>query len=122
MNSVHNLIDFVQQSLEKQGVKSCLSEDSYLDRQYCMYKDPRGNKCAVGHLIPVSKYRSVMEDMDASKLCIKYPSVLDSIRWKYKLTEDFDLKLLLEQLQEIHDHFEPREWGHKLKALKDEYA
>ena len=122
MNRVHSLIDFVQQSLEKQGVKSCLSEDSYLDRQYCMYKDPRGNKCAVGHLIPVSKYRSVMEDMDASKLCIKYPSVLDSIRWKYKLTEDFDLKLLLEQLQEIHDHFEPSEWSEKLKELKNAYV
>lgn len=121
MNNIHTLIDYVSNTLEKQGVKSCLSEDSQLDREYCMYKDSRGNKCAVGVLIPNSMYRSSMENLAVHMFSEKYPSLLDSIRWKYKLPEDLNLPLLLEQLQEIHDHYEPGEWSTKFKELKNEF-
>lgn len=119
---VHVLIDSISEALEKQGVKSCLSEDSYLDRQYCMYKDPRGNKCAVGHIIPTSKYRSVLEHLDASDVCIKYPSIVDSIKRKYKLTDVVNITELLIKLQNIHDFNEPEDWKQKFIELKGYYV
>jgi hypothetical protein len=62
----------------------------------CMYRDPKGNKCAVGCLIPDEMYVPEMERKNVYRLTGAFPQVRDLFKGPRVLE-------LLSQLQGIHD-------------------
>ena len=83
-----DLIEFVASSLQTQGEKSMLMDGG--DR--CLYRlvkeDGTVLKCALGFLIPNSRYKTLMEDNDALDLFYKFPKALESTIKKFKLENE----------------------------------
>ena len=88
--------------LLKQNKKS----EDFLSRR-CMYRGPNGLKCAVGCLIPDSKYVPNMEDKTV------YMLINMNLAPLY-FTEHFEL---LRNLQKIHDTCDVNAWRDSLQNL-----
>ena len=75
----------------------------------CMYRGPKGLKCAVGRLIPDDIYVTGMEGRKVSALVVEF------------IVPDFfmvdDNQVVLEQLQSVHDCREVEEWKEGLENL-----
>lgn len=80
----------------------------------CMYRDPSGFKCAVGHLIPDEEYSSEMEGSTVWSL-VEEMNIL-SEGFQEELKEEM---AFIGRLQTIHD-FEAL--SHSLKYLLEELA
>lgn len=116
------LITHVKDLLIAQGVKSFVQDGG----QRCYYRCENENgvvlKCAIGHLIPVSKYRSAMEDLPCDLFLDYYSNSLKSVLAKFKLDVDEpEVRLLLGKLQNVHDYHEVNEWSEAFDNLITEY-
>jgi hypothetical protein len=81
----------------------------------CRYRNPVGNKCAIGCLIPDSIYTKDMEALTVKSLLNRYPDVSRTLN-----IQDEDIEFL-DALQRIHDkRFESFE--RELKYICNIYA
>lgn len=118
-----DLIEFVASSLQTQGEKSMLMDGG--DR--CLYRlvkeDGTVLKCALGFLIPNSRYKTLMEDNDAIDLFHKFPKALESTIKKFKLENESeeDLADFFKALQEIHDQQDVADWEKHFGDLSQSY-
>jgi hypothetical protein len=81
---------------------------------WCMYRGPRGLKCAVGALIPDDLYDESMENENVSHL---FSSHRDVIVGSGIDADSFDADRLLCELQFLHDGEPPSGWESALKDL-----
>lgn len=67
----------------------------------CLYRGPRGRKCAAGHLIPDDKYHVSMENQPCLMSSI---STAMGLPHSHQLSEkNYELALFVRELQRIHD-------------------
>jgi hypothetical protein len=116
------LINHLKQLLIQQGVKSMVQDGG----PRCLYRsespDRKTVKCAIGHLIPNSKYRTSMEDLPVDSLVTQYPEAIKSSLDKFKLNlEDPTTLTLLEKLQGIHDYDDVEIWEEQFNSLIKEF-
>jgi len=78
------------------------------NNEFCMYRGPEGLQCAIGPLIPDSKYSKKMENMSAKTLMSNYPMLKEHLGG--------NLELLIE-LQDVHDNCSVGEWLTELKGV-----
>lgn len=95
------LFDIVAKHLLKQNERS-ENEDSE-----CLYRGPRGLKCAAGCLIPDDKYIRNMECKSWERLVY------------FKIAPPTN-QALIEKLQQMHDCFDPESWLDELYKLAAE--
>ena len=110
MNSAQEIFDKVVIALRKQGKKSM--DNTMQDGNICRYRDYRGNKCAIGHLLSDEEYRPSMEGNSVRSL-ISFRLVSDAtIEW---MKPHLDLLIAL---QAIHDSVGgPQMWENKWEKL-----
>lgn len=73
-----------------------------MERSFCMYRTPDGNRCLIGHFIPDGWYAPAMENMRIGDLCTtdKYMSIF----FDNGLYDGTDARLhFLDDLQNCHD-------------------
>jgi len=93
---------------------------SYLsDGITCAYRGTDGKQCAVGCLIPDSKYRIKYEEKsvgeeDIDKLLME---ILNVGTYHYK-----EIQTLLKDLQLVHDNIPPTRWKSSLKVVADMHS
>lgn len=123
MSSNHvALITHVKDLLIAQGVKSFVQDGGQRCYYRCENEDGVVLKCAIGHLIPVSKYRNAMEDLPCDMFLEYYSGTLKTVLAKFKLdVDDSEVRLLLDKLQNIHDFHEVNEWSEEFDKLIAEY-
>lgn len=98
------IVRFVKEKLLAQNVRSVSDDDDT-----CMYRGPKGRKCAVGHLISDDEYDEEMES-----------SLIGSHRFgKFKISPD--RRALLAQLQDIHDTHSPENWAEDFAEFEAAY-
>lgn len=87
------------------------NERSYGDECGCMYRGPRGLKCAVGALITDDVYNPNIE-MSTADSAMVFNAVLESNPELKTLDQPHQeyLSVALLELQEIHDDFGCDEW------------
>lgn len=107
------IIDFVENALTQQGVKSV---SLYTDA--CMYRYS-GLKCAVGHLIPDEMYDANMEGETVAWLLARHKE-LKEVLLPTDLSEHDGIRLLGE-LQRIHDGLKVHKWKQEFDALRQTY-
>lgn len=90
---------------------------SRYDAAGCAYRGPDGLKCAVGALIPDELYRDNMEGRTIRTLLI---SDRDAYHKLSRLLDRVDVQLL-EEMQTIHDHNEPKQWEKAFKYVAEEF-
>lgn len=95
------LFDTVAKHLLKQNEKSKIGGDT------CLYRGPRGLKCAAGCLIPDDEYSITMENKTWDKLAF------------FKIVPTTN-ESLIGKLQQIHDYFDPESWLNELYELAAE--
>lgn len=90
---LQKLFDRAVGGILKQGKASIIIDDN--DRPHCMYRGDNGTKCAIGHLIPDSKYDEKMENLGFEQLLNR-----DVFPYKYgRKYQNF-----LADLQTLHDN------------------
>lgn len=101
------IYNIVKRHLLKQGARS---QDT---QEHCLYRGPRGLKCAIGALIKDEFYNPALEDKSANQ-----PEVLDALRRSFGLhpSQLMDV-FFLSDLQEIHDRVNPSEWKDALSEF-----
>lgn len=84
----------------------------------CFYRGLNGTKCAAGHVIPDSKYNSIMEGGSVCDITNIIGPVLDRTRLLYQVivVEEGHNANLVQELQQIHDHIKIENWE---KYFKD---
>lgn len=87
------IFDTVVKHLEAQGGRST-------DHLGCLYRGPKGKKCAVGSLISDDDYCPAMERMNVGRLLPKFSHLPDWMRQNVEL---------LTELQTVHD--DGANWG-----------
>jgi len=104
--------------------------DPYMNSTRCMYRGYHGSKCAVGALIPDSKYTQDMENAVAQAIADhvrrgEEPSEVQRPLYEVlrhevgaKTTEDW---LLLADLQSTHDNHNPNEWPARLNKVAESW-
>lgn len=97
------LFDRVAVHLLRQGERSFC-----FDSGGCMYRGPRGLKCAIGILIPDDKYSVSLENEVATSLEVREAAGI----------EDGQI-LLAFRLQNIHDETHPEDWASDLLRLAE---
>lgn len=110
-----DIFDHVARHLIQQGEKS--------QEEYYMYRGPRGLKCAVGSLIRDEDYRPHFEDKPFRE---DLPQK-DSPQWEIlKAVENFvgrklkvEDRVLISDLQRLHDLRPPRYWPRELRQLAE---
>lgn len=117
------LITHVKEHLLKQGVKSFKQDGGPRCLYRCETDEGVVLKCAIGALMPNSRYRTAMEDVPVDDLVDAYPEAFKSILAKFKLDLDEQgvTRALLESLQDVHDWYDVPEWEMELDALAAEY-
>lgn len=117
------LINHVKDHLLKQSSKSFKQDGGPRCLYRCETEEGVILKCAIGALIPNSKYRLAMEDVPVDDLVDTYPDVFKTILSKFKLElDEHDVtRSLLESLQDVHDWYEIHEWERELDSLATEY-
>ncbi len=86
----------------------------------CMYRGPRGLKCAVGALIPEALYAKRFEKKRIGSLL----DPLDKTVYSEALAHHFrgvDPKLLM-HMQAIHDIHLPAQWEDRFKQIANNYG
>lgn len=83
------------------------NERSISENGMCLYRGPRGLKCAAGFLIPDDVYNFEMEGENAEFVFTHFPQLSD---FKEHAT-------LVLRLQKIHDYYGVALWKDKLEAL-----
>lgn len=99
--------------LLKQFTKSVELETS----NSCMYRGHKGNKCAVGALIPDEMYREEMEWHTSGQLLACFPQL-------QSLFKDDELFIIMDMLtfcQWIHDEFAPDQWYDQILKLAEKF-
>lgn len=102
------LFDQVLTAMREQRVRSTSS-----GTEMCLYRGPRGNKCALGHLIPDKAYDKEMECNTLNGLMTK-SHFLDGL--------SDDRQDLLGDLQDKHDEWMPTRKGLSMKPFEAEMA
>lgn len=95
----------IKKHLLRQGDKSFIISCGTI---MCMYRGPDNKMCAVGCLIPDSKYSKDLEG--ASVESPKIEMLLGEVLGTYN-------KRLLSELQSVHDSFAVHEWEIRLKLV-----
>lgn len=108
--TVEEIVVFVRDKLKAQGGKSFMVNDR--GATVCRYRDPNGNCCAVGLLIPEDKYSASLEEQG-------YSGVLDDL---LGIGEDYEQlvlpqHLILGKLQTIHDCLSVYDWDEAFEEL-----
>jgi hypothetical protein len=98
------VFDFVANHLLTQNEKS-------RNTGKCLYKSPKGLKCAAGALIADDEYKESFDDYQESSW--------SNITQEYGITKTH--LGLISELQGIHDRREPVEWFGKLEELAKDY-
>lgn len=102
-NSIPEMVKFICDKLDKQGEK-CADESGN-----CLYRDGKGNKCAVGHIILDSEYSSALEGEAVDYLYIPYPAIPNA--------KDRDVLDTLKMLQRVHDNWVDGKFSERLKRI-----
>lgn len=113
MRTEQETFDFVSEMLFKQGVKS--AEDRGRDGNpypinSCLYRGPKGSKCAIGWQIPDELYKANMEYKGLRTLLKAYPVLCTHISFP----------ALQSDLQMAHDELMPNIKGQSLCKWKTE--
>lgn len=95
------IFDQVAKHLVKQGKKAAEGEN-------CLYRGPDGTECAFGCLIPDDRYNRCMEQNWSY-------SVIDHHRHGFPEYSPF--AQFINQLQTIHDGYDPSRWKESLREL-----
>ena len=78
----------------------------------CMYRGPKGLKCAIGHCIDDKYYQLSMESLEIGNLCNNYEGLFNSEQIPF-----------LKKLQETHDWSDsPDDMKNKFYILATEYS
>lgn len=118
-----DVITFVKDALLLQGEKSMTIDGG--DR--CLYRlikdDGTVLKCALGFLIPNSRYKSLMENNDAIDLFYKFPKALESTIKRFKLNNESQEELaeFFNALQQVHDQQDVADWEKHFGELSQSY-
>lgn len=75
----------------------------------CAYRGSEGRKCAIGCLIPNTRYKSEMEGKGVRGLIEQFRPDLPKYFIKHEL--------FLMQLQSIHDSWPPKSWFDQLRGV-----
>ena len=75
----------------------------------CLYRGPNGTACAIGCLIPDEEYSP---DMENCSFLVNQKAFPDELLRKIGIVEN---KGICEDLQSIHDCYEPLDWECRLK-------
>ena len=94
------VIRYVRQKLKEQGEKS-VAHTVYADQ--CLYRSPQNLSCAVGHLIDDYNYNS---DLEGKMACST--EIINAV--SRSMPEWIVNPMLLEDMREIHDEYEPEDW------------
>jgi len=101
MMNNQEVFNIVVQHMRKQNRKSLDANGN------CVYRNDRGDKCALGILIPDALYSEGMEGQPFNAFCnIK--------AWECDMS-------LLDELQCIHDDFRVDEWESQFEAVAEAY-
>lgn len=84
----------------------------------CLYRGPKGVKCAIGHIMPDELYRSDMEGKDISNF-IPFEAVCGTEL--IEVTRD-DSHFLQRLQQRLHDDLGEHDFVNKLKSAAREFA
>jgi hypothetical protein len=82
----------------------------------CMYRNPDGLKCFIGHLIPDELYEAEMEGRTVRRLLEEYPNTFLALG----LT-GANLPLM-QALQNVHDYRYPEMWERELRQIAIVYS
>jgi hypothetical protein len=103
----------IVEHLRKQGCRSQQEDDAA-----CLYRGPKGLRCAVGALIPDELYEESMEGINVASLLIvkreDYPKIAD-------LLGSVDISML-EEMQNIHDFQEIEDWENRFRLCAKDYG
>lgn len=83
----------------------------------CLYRGPRGMRCAVGALVADKHYDARMEGQDACGSVVAEALAESGVD-----TTDVDVRYLLIALQMIHDNTDIAAWPAELAALADQFG
>lgn len=123
--SLLDLFDFIATHLIKQG-KPAMDGEEGDDTVICAYLSPTGLKCAIGAIIPKTRYLEDFEGFLIEELLL-FEDVLKETTLSALMTgEDDILSDLLSDLQDIHDghpHADSKElvpayWKAELEKLR----
>ncbi len=108
------IFETVVTAVIKQNKKSGIIDD--YENFKCLYQDPTGCKCAIGHILP--KNHKILKDnpnVTVDKLASSFKDLIEY--WKLK-EGDYSRNLaFLEKLQNIHDWVEIPYWKVKFRML-----
>lgn len=90
------------------------------DEDDCLYRDSKGNSCAIGCLLG-ELYSPAMEHSNVVTVLKKYPQIATLLGGKMT-AEGFYNYDLLNELQMIHDGYDPSLWGTLLKKVANGYG
>lgn len=119
------IINLVKKALLTQGKRSMLQEGY----SGCAYRDGKGNKCAIGHLIPDELYNHEIEGHGIFEVSVYYDNKVFNNVFKYLMKlGDFDDRSeaidFYEHLQAGHDTVSVDQWEHfydkMLRNYKDD--
>jgi len=102
MMNNQEVFNIVVQHLRKQNRKSLNANGN------CVYRNDRGDKCAIGILIPDASYTEGMEGQPFDRYFTEVKS------WECDVS-------LLDELQCIHDDFPIEEWESQFEAVAEAY-
>lgn len=88
----------------------------YVEKPRCAYRGDNGRKCAIGALIPDDMYVSWMEGNSVIFLIDKYPVVQAHLGVENNSDVTF-----LNELQGIHDAWDPVDWEKRLQMFADDH-
>lgn len=105
---LQEMFDRVAIHMLTQNAKSMLGS-------YCAYRGANGLRCALGHLIPDSKYSTSFETLglEAIERQGRGSALLDALGIVAK-SKQFDLAVTL---QNVHDCYSPIEWRKRLQEV-----
>lgn len=117
MQTMQQMFDHVLFALRKQGIASVFIDDSFDDDSFeqCVYRDPTGNKCAAGHLIPDELYDPRMDRGDTAgggtmaNILRTFPAVARHLSADEAGSQDQQARAqMIFHLQLVHDGRMPR--------------
>ncbi len=98
------IFNIVCEHLMKQNAKSMYLKDNL---EMCLYRGPNGLKCAAGVLIDDADYTPEMENRRIGALVFECAA----------LSHLFEHRILLHELQNIHDNYEVVNWSDRLRII-----